>query len=134
MFRLRTAEKERKMSSDLTNKTMLCTAVIAAMVLAFFIHTDGHTSWLAAAWQAALTVIAAMAPVIVATLIISLIVDIPSYIANKKENHTRLKIEQCFPGTRATRLKSGKWLLTELSTGRTQCELDSDGAALVITG
>jgi hypothetical protein len=122
------------MSSDLTNKTMLCTAVTAAIVLAFFIHTDGHTSWLVAAWQATLTVIAAMAAVIVATLLILLIVDIPSYIATKKENRTCLNIEQRFPGTRATRLKSGKWLLTELSTGRTQCELESDGATLVITG
>jgi hypothetical protein len=101
------------MSNNFTNKTALCTAVMVCPLLAFLSHADGHTPWLVAALQALLAVIAALVVIVVATLIVALITDIPRYIANRRENRTRLDIEQRFPGTRATPLKSGHWLLTE---------------------
>ncbi|MEW6343006.1 MAG: hypothetical protein AB1704_20285 [Pseudomonadota bacterium] len=116
------------MSNDFTNKTVLCTVVIVCPLLAFLSHADGHTSWPVAAWQAIAVAIAALAVIFAPTFVIALIAGVPLYIAKRKQNRMRVGIEQRFPGTRATYLKSGNWLLTEQSTGHTRCELERDGA------
>ncbi|CAB3732991.1 hypothetical protein LMG22037_05758 [Paraburkholderia phenoliruptrix] len=42
----------------------------------------------------------------------------------------RVAIEARYPRTRVTALSRGKWLVTDLDTGKTRCELERDGVTI----
>jgi hypothetical protein len=73
--------------------------------------------------------------VVIGLFLIGAVLGLPFLVVEvvKESRHARrLKsIEDRYPGARVTALSGGRWLVTEIATGRTYCELDSDGLAVI---
>ncbi|MCA8197321.1 hypothetical protein [Burkholderia vietnamiensis] len=73
--------------------------------------------------------------VVVGIFLIGVVLGLPFLVVEvvKESRHARhmKAIEDRYPGARVTALRGGRWLVTEIATGRTYCELDSDGLTVI---
>lgn len=95
------------------------------------IATFGFATYMGHSAKSALEITAALlvGPVVLFLLIGIMARPVVTFMAIRAEQR-RIEIEARYPRTRVTALSSGKWLVTDLDTGKTRCELERDGVTI----
>ncbi|ASW03900.1 hypothetical protein [Paraburkholderia aromaticivorans] len=95
------------------------------------IVTFGFATYMGHSAKSALEITGALliGPLVLFLLIGILARPVVTFMAIRAERR-RISIEARYPRTRVTALSSGNWLVTDLDTGKTRCELERDGVTI----
>ncbi|MFC0698079.1 hypothetical protein [Paraburkholderia humisilvae] len=99
--------------------------LVDAIVTFSFATHFGHSA------RSALEIAAAVfvGPLVLLLVIRILARPVVTFLVIRAERR-RVSIEARYPRTRVTSLSSGNWLVTDLDTGKTRCELERDGVTV----
>ncbi|WP_176000209.1 hypothetical protein [Burkholderia vietnamiensis] len=95
------------------------------------IATFGIATYMGHSAKSALEITGALlvGPLVLFVLLGILARPVVTFIAIRAERR-RITIEARYPRTRVTALSKGKWLVTDLDTGKTRCVLERDGVTI----
>ncbi|HDR9761520.1 hypothetical protein KDX16_15655 [Burkholderia vietnamiensis] len=104
---------------------------IALWGLAEAIATYGFATHMGHSTKSALEITGALlvGPPVLFVLLGILARPVVTFMAIRAERR-RISIEARYPRTRVTALSKGKWLVTDLDTGKTRCVLERDGVSV----
>ncbi|MBN3776983.1 hypothetical protein G3O06_05290 [Burkholderia sp. Ac-20345] len=95
------------------------------------IATFGIATYMGHSAKSALEITGALlvGPLVLFVLLGILARPVVTFMAIRAERR-RIAIEARYPRTRVTALSRGKWLVTDLDTGKTRCVLERDGVTI----
>jgi hypothetical protein len=108
--------------------SMIC--AFAFSVGARLYESSGH-SWVLALLGGAAALVVALVVLMVLGLLAGILHEAIQFAKERPSVRRRERIEARFPGTRVTPYGEGKWLVTDIATGSTSCEIAQDGVTVI---
>jgi hypothetical protein len=118
------------METSLNVITLSIIGALAAGIGARQYETSGH-SWPQALLAATAALAAALVVLMLIAFLIGMLHEAITFAKGRPNMRRRERIEARFPGARVTLLSGGKWLVTDIATGRTLCEIGHDGVTVI---